>query len=983
VGAKLSDGRRYPALVLGDGSMALPGLLSFASRSAEVIEVGAKTGVATLLDNHRSKVTIEATVCQTNDRLRRRALVDVFANLGPVTVGDADLGKTAEAPLKAVRVGDEFAVPVRVNTGGKQLQFFNVYVHFDPEYLEFVQVAHTIPSSNGVVQFKAGLSDDGSALAAVGTISSTKVTGGAAGVSIFAVTFKAKKLVPATALSGTVVQLLDNTLGSPQVIGSEGSTFEAGAVSIAIIKDGRRRRADEPVSRPTLAAARPAPDGTWTAWKLARQSSWPPTSLSPLPARLRRDNRVASSQLPALKGDANCDGVFDGKDPVFVLNFVAARGNEFSTDLGVIITRALGACRKDNGLDASEVGFMDTDGNTEVTTLDLVYMLDILAGNFYFMSVHVTGSTPDECSFTVEVVLSNAVGGASAAGTQVLLDMTYTEASGSLRRGVKRHPNVVTLDKGSDALFGGLVEALETNPGVFEFKLEGAPQLVTFEDVGVSVIQVAARDRPVVSGTRWKFFGGSPTSLEFEHRLMYPAEALGAAFPIEFDGGFSPLLSGVENEVPDDCKDSSFYATTTTGGPSTSSSSPTTTPTSTPTTTGTTSQTENGTLGNFTNQTDDDTEEVERKGGDGGLPIAVLVAAACGGFFCWICLIFLVVCLRRKRKQKNKGAAEDAPTSSMSTLNTTGNAILAQAVALSSRRGVEEGAAGRSVDPVTGDILINGRIPAPTIAETALPLTNGAAAAQGGVPTRDYMGILGDDDDSLGSIGNLSDFEDADFEQFADSLMADSSFGGGHALTLQRPNRTLQRPGTRKPREGGVDDGDGDDDSLSDFENGESDGDDMSQVNLGRAAPAGLRSILKLPSAIDTDEWEGQQRNSADVREEELLEELGTPASLTFGAAVSPESATSTSFQEVPPLKVRFADPGMSSASFTRGAPDVARPVSSVATVGDVSAVHQAVGFGNADPADLSDDEYIGIAEPPTENQSATMAQASSWLAEW
>lgn len=80
------------------------------------------------------------------------------------------------------------------------------------------------------------------------------------------------------------------------------------------------------------------------------------------------------------------------------------------------------------------------------------------------------------------------------------------------------------------------------------------------------------------------------------------------------------------------------------------------------------------------------------------------------------------------------------------------------------------------------------------------------------------------------SLGDLSDFDDADFEQFADSLLQDSEgmnttdlFGyvgdSGPGLTL------LQRIGAY------------DDDSLSDFENADSDEDaDLSalSINLGR-----------------------------------------------------------------------------------------------------------------------------------------------------
>ena len=160
--------------------------------------------------------------------------------------------------------------------------------------------------------------------------------------------------------------------------------------------------------------------------------------------------------MPVLKGDANCDGAFDGKDPVFILNFVAARGNGFSTALGKIVDKALTKCRGDNSFSADDVAFLDNDGNTDVTTLDLVYMLDILAGNFYFMSVHVRTATEQNCSFAVTVVLGNEAGNPPAAGTQVLLDLTYIDADGKLESGLEKAPNLLSVDKGSEKTYLGV-----------------------------------------------------------------------------------------------------------------------------------------------------------------------------------------------------------------------------------------------------------------------------------------------------------------------------------------------------------------------------------------------------------------------------------------------------------------------------------------------------------------------------------------------
>merc|ERR1711935_578950 len=89
----------------------------------------------------------------------------------------------------------------------------------------------------------------------------------------------------------------------------------------------------------------------------------------------------------------------------------------------------------------------------------------------------------------------------------------------------------------------------------------------------------------------------------------------------------------------------------------------------------------------------------------------------------------------------------------------------------------------------------------------------------------------GSDNDSEGldSLGNLSDFEDADFEAFADSLLDDNLDD-----ELFGYNRTPE-PGAagnfRNPPAMG------DTDSLSDFENGDSD-DDLNLDDLGIGLPS-------------------------------------------------------------------------------------------------------------------------------------------------
>ena len=574
LGAVFSDDRQYDVMFRPDGTPVLPGVVTFASKVAAKASVHETKGTVLLRDNHLTAVTLEAESCAKSKVTSAKKGLGIFCNLHPVEVGDADVGRTAGAPLPDTKVGQNFPVRVRVNTNQKKLSFFNVKLKFDPKAVKLIEAKHTISNSQGQVNFKVGLSDEGDEVVAVGTISKSSVASGTAGVDVFEATFQGVA-EGVTKFTGTVVQLLDSTQGSPQRIGKPNQAFEAGVVDMKVI--GKRRRRSDDIA-----------DGV----VLERH-------------RRADENPIELGKLPVANGDANCDGLFDGKDPVFILNYIAAKGNSFSTQLGKIMKGKAEACRSKLKLKANADTFMDADQNTEVTTLDITFLLDVLAGNFYFMHVHVRSATAKTCASIFTVTLANALGKPPRNGTRVLLDMSHLDKQAKLTAALdkKRTAGLVQL-KGNTSTLGALVkvEPLKGNAGRFTFEMSRVypkRNLAALVKVGLSVIQVASR--PVLSGTRYKFFGGAASakqSKKFKAKLEFSAELLGTKLPLELPNGFNPLLHDVSTDAPDVCfVDTTTATTTQTSTGTTTPTAETSTATTSPTTTATT--THNGTKPNF------------------------------------------------------------------------------------------------------------------------------------------------------------------------------------------------------------------------------------------------------------------------------------------------------------------------------------------------------------------------------------------------
>ena len=258
-------------------------------------------------------------------------------------------------------------VPVRVSTGGKQLQLFSLEINFDTDVLEVIKYEAESLVKN--MEFKV----DAKTIRAAGEV---KPRSGI--VQLFTLTFKVKSDANPdeglSGLSGVVISLVDAELdseGKAQFIGKPAATFTAGSLLFEVADRRRHMRNTEQAH----AEQRVADLAPWLA--VGSRSR-------------RKDARLA--QIPVLLGDANCDGAYNQLDAKRLSDYVLARVQNFGTDLGKQIKRAIEACqakRIAKGLAADEILFLDPDGDAATELSDLIYLFKVEVGALSFVQARV------------------------------------------------------------------------------------------------------------------------------------------------------------------------------------------------------------------------------------------------------------------------------------------------------------------------------------------------------------------------------------------------------------------------------------------------------------------------------------------------------------------------------------------------------------------------------------------------------------------
>lgn len=524
LGLILSDGRKIPNVFLDDGTPTVPGLLVFKSYPhGSGLSINSKSGLVSLVGNYPMHINVSVTTCATHGEAFKS--INATANLQPTEVGDIDLGSITGPPVGEIEAGNSFAMEVRINTGGRAISYFNVKVHFNLDDLEVLKVENAISDDKASgVKFSYGLSAHSGEITAVATIFDSQVFGGSLGVHIFTVWFTAVK-VGRTFIFATVTQLLDSSLGQPEQIGSENSEAIAGNVSAIVTGRNRKRRARAFGSSP------------------------------------RKSKRRSGDCKLCSQGDTNCDGIFDGRDLLLLLDFIVTRGNSFSTELGQAVLDTVGNCRRKRQLNETNTNFLDANRDTFVDLLDLVYLLDVMAGNYFLFNV-ASLSFDQQCSLDVTFELSSGTGDPPPNGFHLLLDIAWSlrvaEENSVRANGLVQFPGLITTEKGDVNLQGALVEAssVSVDEGLFSARFSSL-DLHTFKDVGLSMIQVGGSEWSGAT-PRWKMFKGSPTSQTppmYTGSLHFEATDLRSEIPLSIPYGYSPLLGDITTAAPPRCSE--------------------------------------------------------------------------------------------------------------------------------------------------------------------------------------------------------------------------------------------------------------------------------------------------------------------------------------------------------------------------------------------------------------------------------------------
>jgi Ca2+-binding EF-hand superfamily protein len=559
VGVIYSDGRQYPT----NSNDYLNDVFTFASAVSAAIAVEPETGSVELVNNFQGPVALSVSTCADNgEQHPSGGSVDVSANLKPVALGDVDLGSESNAPVAPQTIGSKFTLKARVNTGGVAIGAIGVRLMFDPTKLVPVSgsVQHTIPLSDGSVDFQATTSTDGDELIVVATIQDSQVAGGTNGVEIFEVEFEmlADGL---TAITGVTEQLLDGTLASNEIIAASRDApvaFIAGNIKVQI---GSARRKQRRQRRDRQLSAK-QDDGVANKQR---------AHIAAAADRARRQNRRADDEV---RGDANCDGTFDLKDSLRILQYLVSSEGDATRTL-------VEECQAARGATGSEFTFLDSDKNGLVEGLDSTYLSSVYLGVFSFWSIS-TVTNGAICNFQVSIAAEGVGGAAPRVGTTFFAHISHTSAwSADFGSALSASDGFVTANGESSAL----VQAAATGtPGTFVFVLN-AGVAFDVEDLGVSIVQVTSAEILAGSPKTWKFFDTivpTDATAQVTSPVTYTAEDLGANLPMAKPAGFNNFALIAPVAFPRDCGTTSVTST------------PTTTPTQSTTTTTTT------TTGTFT-----------------------------------------------------------------------------------------------------------------------------------------------------------------------------------------------------------------------------------------------------------------------------------------------------------------------------------------------------------------------------------------------
>jgi hypothetical protein len=379
-------------------------------------------------------------------------------------------------------------VPVRVNTGDLFVGSFDFIVGFNASLVSVVNVRKSFTSgfvdyrvSNGQIRIAGSIDDDQS---------------GGRSFGLVVMTFKSLSSSGSLALSGTILRLAQPDLDGTAIGSDAIRPVVAGFIELDIGSGVGRR-----------------------------------SSLQRVLAVTHERRRSVECDI----GDVNGDCIFDIVDVRFILIYVVERAEGFTSSRG-----------QDIGNRVANESSLDIDTNGQVNAKDASYLSAINIGSLFFLGTPSITSVEDsrDCLLTISVTLTDKLGSAPSNETfLVFFDISHTNESftSEVNQSAVVTGSLITLDRGSSQLYGGIFKAqlINATSGEYVVQLQAA---FSRQDIGLSVVQIS-RDS---LSTSVRFLGGSEVGTPaYGRQLSAAVSAFGQSVSITSSGlqGFNPLMT--------------------------------------------------------------------------------------------------------------------------------------------------------------------------------------------------------------------------------------------------------------------------------------------------------------------------------------------------------------------------------------------------------------------------------------------------------
>jgi hypothetical protein len=409
MGARFSDGTHLPELFPVDTASGLhfplfPGLIGLYSDAPAVIGTDNVGGRVILFGNGVELVVVDVNVTGQPDA--EGVSIGMLGNLDPLS-GDVDIGSVTSVPMGSRTFGEEFEVPIRINTGNQSLGAFDLEVTYDPAQLQVAQMSNGAFGIGGSDWpggiFEATVDPPGVLKLGGVPVASARLSGPAIEIAVVRVKMKQRGVARISGVVNTMsaVTTVSDLIGAR--IGSETPRkFVAGTVNILVPTEGRQRRqgllrrgrslvnstntglSENKTGNEDITSGSENDqdsDGTTTS---ATAGVITPTISAPISVVTTTSRAVECVSPPCAEctfgqhlGDANGDCNFDIRDVAFLQTFLVERIYGFVSDLGK---------KMDSSMMSSQKTVMDVNLDGRIDASDARYLARVNFGILRFVT---------------------------------------------------------------------------------------------------------------------------------------------------------------------------------------------------------------------------------------------------------------------------------------------------------------------------------------------------------------------------------------------------------------------------------------------------------------------------------------------------------------------------------------------------------------------------------------------------------------------